>query len=614
MLSLDLSTLHTAYASGALTPSTLIEEILVRNEAHADPALWIYRLPADELRRYARQVESRGRDAQPLYGIPFAIKDNIDLAGVPTTAACPDFAYTPARSAVVVQRLIDAGAIPIGKANLDQFATGLVGVRSPYGTPRNPFRADTVPGGSSSGSAVAVAAGLVSFALGTDTAGSGRVPAGLNNLVGLKPTKGALSTRGVVPACRSLDCVSVFALTCRDAAMVLDIAEAFDSSDPFSRVRPAARASSGEPPRSATERLRIGVPARAALEFFGDAEAEELFHASLARVRTLEADLVEIDFTAFRETAELLYQGPWVAERWAALRAFHRHHAAAFHPVTRRIVEGANTLNAADAFDGFYRLAELGRRANAEWKKMDLLLVPTAPRPYTLAEVAAEPIATNSRLGTYTNFVNLLDLSALAVPAGRRSDGVPWGVTLIARAWSESPLLEFGSRWHAAVGGQLGATEALLTAVSPPPAGSNPAHQAQADSATTPVRLAVVGAHLSGLPLNHQLIERGARLAWSGTTAPQYRLYALPGTTPPKPGMVRVTEDGAAVAVEVWELSSAAFGGFVAAVPPPLCIGSVTLATGEVVKSFLCESAALAGAEDITAFGGWRAYLRQLGS
>jgi allophanate hydrolase len=596
-LSLDLASLRAAYANGSLTPTRLVDEIVARIAAHNDRAVWIHLLGRDELLAHARRIEAHGADSQPLYGVPFAIKDNIDFAGAPTTAACPEFGYTPAASAPVVQRLLDAGAIPIGKTNLDQFATGLVGVRSPYGVPRNPFDAAAIPGGSSSGSAVAVAAGLVSFALGTDTAGSGRIPAGLNNLVGLKPTKGALSTRGVVPACRSLDCVSIFALTCHDAAAVGSVAEAFDTADPFSRGRPAAVS-----PLPA--RTRIGVPRSRDLAFFGDSEAERLFQESLARVSALEAELVEIDFAPFAETAALLYQGPWVAERWAALRAFHAQHADAFFPVTRRIVEGANQLSAADAFDGFYKLAELQRRAAAEWARMDVLLLPTAPRSYTVAEVQAEPLLLNTRLGTYTNFVNLLDLSALAVPAGTRSDGLPWGVTFIAPAWRELDLLTLGARWHAQVGGKLGATATPLarSSATPPLSSTQP-------SSSPVIRLAVVGAHLSGLPLNSQLVERRARLVWSGATTPHYKLYALPNTTPPKPGLVRVADGGCAIAVEVWELGAAEFGTFVAAVPPPLCIGNLALATGEIVKGFLCEPTALAGAEDITHFGGWRAFL-----
>jgi len=590
LLSLDLATLREAYRQGALTPTALVDRIWARCEAHGDPAVWIHRRALADLRADAARIEARGPAAQPLFGVPFAIKDNIDLVGIPTTAACPTFAYVPAGSAAVVQRLVDAGAIPIGKTNLDQFATGLVGVRSPYGVPRNPFRPEVIPGGSSSGSAVAVAAGLVSFALGTDTAGSGRVPAGLNNLVGLKPTRGGLSVRGVVPACRSLDCVSIFALDCTDAAEVLRCAEAFDGADPYSRRRGGAPSWPARP--------RIGVPAPPERLFFDDAEAERLFELSLGRVTALGATLVEIDFAPFREAAALLYQGPWVAERWSALRAFYAGHAEDFFPVTRQIVEAAAGLGAAEVFDGFDRLAALARRSLVEWEKMDALLVPTAPRPYTLAEVAAEPIALNSRLGTYTNFVNLLDLSALAVPAGMRPDGVPWGVTLIGPAWAEAHLLHWGARWHAAVGGPLGATRQPLDLAAapawPPDAGS--------------VRLAVVGAHLAGLPLNHQLTDRGAQLVWTGRTLPRYRLFALPHTTPPKPGMIQVEDGGSAIAVEVWAMDPAAFGTFVAAVPPPLCIGTIALESGESVKGFLCEAHALAGAQDISAFGGWKAY------
>lgn len=592
-LSFHIASLRQSYATGDLTPTVLVDEILRRIEAHADPAVWIHRLTRAELLDYARKVEARGPAGLPLYGVPFAIKDNIDLAGTPTTAACPEFSYTPAASAPVVQRLIDAGAIPVGKTNLDQFATGLVGVRSPYGVPRNPFHADVIPGGSSSGSAVAVAAGLVAFALGTDTAGSGRVPAGLNNLVGLKPTKGAWSTRGVVPACRSLDCISVFALTCADAAEVRRSVEAFDASDPFSRRRTAV-----EPWRT---NPRIGVPAPRDREFFGDAEAELVFNASLARLPALGVQVVEIDFAPFRETAALLYQGPWVAERWAALRGFHAGHADAIFPVTRGIIEGARNLGAAEAFAGFHQLAALARRSAAEWEKMDALLVPTAPRNYTLAEVRAEPIATNSRLGTYTNFVNLLDLSALAVPAGFRNDGLPLGVTFIAPAWREAELLALGARWHGQLGGTLGATPAPL-----PPLEAMPAPLPEG----TRIKLAVVGAHLSGLPLNPQLTTAGGQMVWSGQTAPHYRLYALPNTVPPKPGLVRVNTHGAAIALEVWELTATEFGRFVAGVPSPLCIGSVELASGESVKGFLCETAALNGAEDITHHGGWRAFLQ----
>lgn len=561
-----------AYATGRLAPAAAAAEIWRRCEA-ADPAIWIHRLPLGELEARAERLSRAGPGRLPLFGVPFAIKDNIDLAGSPTTAACPAFAYRPAQSAPVVERLLAAGAMPVGKTNLDQFATGLVGVRSPHGAPRNPFHPAVIPGGSSSGSAVAVASGLAAFSLGTDTAGSGRIPAGFNGLVGWKPTRGAISTRGVVPACRSLDCVSILAPSTADAAEIAALAAAFDPGDPFSRRPPVL---SPPPPPGP---LRVGVPRLADLDFDGDGQARDLFAAALDRIELCGWTRVEFDYGPFRETAALLYQGPWIAERWADLGDFCRRHPEDVHPVTRGILEGGARLSAADVFAGQHRLAELARAAEREWSKMDVMLLPTAPRPYTLAEVQAEPLAHNTRLGAYTNFVNLLDLSALAVPAGFRSDGVPWGVTFIAPAWGEPRLEQAGARWE-----------------SQGPAGRT-------------VRLAVVGAHLSGLPLNGQLTERGARLRWSGRTAPRYRLYALPGTVPPRPGLVRVAEGGAAIEVEVWDMPEELLGGFVASIAPPLGIGTLELETGETVKGFLCEGWAAAGAEDITARGGWRSYL-----
>ena len=620
LLPLDLASLRFAYASGAVTPTALIDELLRRIEQHGDPAIWIHRLSRDELLAHAQRVEARGQEALPLYGVPFAIKDNIDLAGAPTTAACAEFAYVPVESAPVVQRLIEAGAIPIGKTNLDQFATGLVGVRSPFGVPRNPYRSDIIPGGSSSGSAVAVAARLVSFALGTDTAGSGRVPAGLNNLVGLKPTRGAFSTRGVVPACRSLDCVSIFALNCTDAEAISEICEHHDREDPFSRARPPETDRPAEAPSPGINVLRVGVPAAAQLEFFGDHVSARLFSDAVARFRSLGATVTEIDFGPFREAATLLYQGPWIAERWAALREFHGQNADAFFPVTRKIIESGKLPSAADAFDGFYRLEALKTRASAEWQTMDVLMVPTLPRPYSLADVAADPVGTNTRLGTYTNFVNLLDLSALALPAGFRADGIPHGVTLIAPAWGEKRLLEVGQNWevnrpfeadgvvgssHLAVGEEQQNSRRRLSIRNELPT----TNRQLPTASPAPIRLAVVGAHLSGLPLNHQLTDLGAKQVWTGHTAPVYRLYALPNTAPPKPGLKRVNADGNRVAVEVWELSTTAFGQFVATIPAPMCIGTVALETGETVKGFLCEPAALDGAVNISEFGGWRAYI-----
>jgi len=595
-VSLDLASLRAAYARRDFTPTQLIDELLARIDAYADPAIWIHRLSRSALFAHAARVESLGPATQPLFGVPFAIKDNIDLAGSPTTAACPEFAYTPAESAPVVARLIAAGAIPLGKTNLDQFATGLVGVRSPHGVPRNPFHADMIPGGSSSGSACAVAAGLASFALGTDTAGSGRVPASFQNLVGVKPTRGWLSTRGGVPACRSLDCVSVFALTVDDATTVTEIAAGFDAADPFSRPAPAEISSSQSP-------FRFGVPSAGQLEWFGDTQNPPLFAAALRVLESLGGTRVEIDFAPFRDAARLLYEGPWVAERWSAIRAFHARHADAIFPVTRQIIEAGAKPLAVEAFEAAYKLAALRRAADLVWEKIDTLVLPTAATIYTRAQVEAEPFVLNSRLGHYTNFANLLDTAALAVPAGFRADRLPFGLTLFGPAWTDARLASLGRSFHHAAVGTLGATAHPI----PPPAREiEPKSVAPAD-----LQLAVVGAHLSGQPLNRELTERGAQLVRAARTADCYRLYALTGTTPPKPGLVRMAPgEGAPIEIEIWSLAPAAWAGFVAAIPPPLGIGTLLLADGSTVKGFLCEPTALAAAADITHFGGWRAYLR----
>jgi len=619
---LTTAALRAAYARGDFTPTALVEEIWRRCEAHGDPALWIHRLSLDELKAHAQRVEARGPATQPLYGVPFAIKDNIDLAGAPTTAACREFAYTPAESAPVVQQLLDAGAIPIGKTNLDQFATGLVGTRSPYGTPRNPFNPAYIPGGSSSGSAVAVAANLCSFALGTDTAGSGRVPAAFNNLVGLKPSLGLLSTRGVVPACRSLDCVSVFARTCADAAEVFAVARSAHAERTVvgnldlvvgtdALLRPIdelaatkGTASVGSKPitnyqlpntgsqspttnyqipntRSAsTAPLRVGVPDAERLNFFGNADAAKLFSKAVAHWRQLGARIVEIDFAPFLEAARLLYEGPWVAERYAAIGGFFEKNPDALHPVTRKIIEGGKSITAVAAFEGFYKLAELRQKTESVWQEIDVLLTPTAGTIYTVAEIEADPIKLNSNLGYYTNYVNLLDLCAVAVPAGFLPNGLPWGVTLVAPAGGDQLLL------------QLAAASQI----------SNLKFQ-----------IAVCGAHLSGLPLNPQLVQLGAKLVRATRTAPHYQLYALPGTTPPKPGLVRVKSGGASIEVEVWELPADAYGRFVAAIPAPLGIGTLALEDDTSVQGFLCEAYAVEGARDITSFGGWKPFLASLG-
>lgn len=590
--SLDLSRLRAGYLSGALRPRDLVSEVFKRVERRGDDKVWIDRVPRGELEARAAELERKSPAELPLYGIPFAIKDNIDLAGRPTTAACPDFSYTPTESASVVQRLLDAGAIALGKTNLDQFAAGLVGTRSPYGACANAFDPRYISGGSSSGSAISVAAGLASFSLGTDTAGSGRVPAAFNNLVGLKPTLGLLSTRGVVPACRSLDCVSIFGLTVRDTQAVLEVAQGFDREDPYSRAAPASAAGIGA-------RFRFGVPRKTELEFFGDHEAEKLFGAALDKLEALGGERVELDFSPFLETGRLLYEGPWVAERWLVIRELLERKPEAVHPVTRRVVENARAFSAADAFTAAYRLQALRRHAQAAWARADLIVTPSAPTIYTLAEVEADPVRLNSRLGTYTNFVNLLDLSGLAVPAGFRGDGLPFGITLLAPAFQERGLCALGERLQYAYGLPLGATGHALP----------PEMRAAAPVARTAnVRLVVCGAHMSGLPLNHELTERGAHLVRRCRTAPRYRFYALEAFSPPRPGLLR-GDSGAAIEVELWELPAANLATFVDRIPAPLGIGTVELEDGEQARGFLCEHYATRGAREITALGSWRAYV-----
>jgi allophanate hydrolase len=569
-----------------------VETTYARIEAYADPALFIALQPKSEALAAAAKLDGEGRRDRPLFGVPFAVKDNIDVAGLPTTAACPAFAYEPAKSSFVVERLEAAGAIAVGKTNLDQFATGLVGVRSPYGVPRNALRADLIPGGSSSGSAVAVGAGLVPFSLGTDTAGSGRVPAALNGIVGLKPTLGALSSGGLVPACRTLDTISIFALDVADAFAAFRIAASYDAVDPY--CKPLAEPRLLSPP----PHFRVGAPRPDQRLFFGDAEAGRAFAADLEKLAGLGAEIVEFDIEPFFEVARLLYDGPWVAERYAAVKRLIESRPDTLHPVTHKIIEGARNFDAVAAFEASYKLAALRRASEAAWRAFDVMAVPTMPRFYTRAEVDADPIKTNSKLGTYTNFVNLLDLSAIAYPSGVRGDGLPSSITLIAPASADGLIAGIAARAHALSGAPMGAT------------GRAPSPAPSAEASSDRIEIAVVGAHLSGLPLNHELKALGAEFSREARTRPDYRLYALPNTAPPKPGLLRVApSQGAEIAVEIWTLSPAAFGTFVAAIPPPLGIGTLGFADGTSAKGFLVEAEAVKGAEDVSKFGGWRTFI-----
>lgn len=533
-----------------------------------------------------------GAAAGPLAGLRFAVKDNIDVAGLPTTAACPAFAYAPEAHATVVQRLLAAGASVAGKTNLDQFACGLNGSRSPYGAVPNSFDARYVSGGSSSGSAYAVATGQVDFSLGTDTAGSGRVPAGLNNIVGLKPSKGLISAKGVVPAAQSVDCVSIFAPTVALAARVLACAMGPDAGDPYSRRLELART-----PLPA--RFRFGVPQP--LEFHGDALAAAAFERAIAQLRELGGEPVPVDYAPLARAAGLLYDSALVAERYAAVRPFFDAHEAEVIEPVRGILARGRSFDAADLVDAQTQLQALGQQAAAMWAGIDVLLVPTAPTHCTLDAMRAEPVRRNSELGHYTNFVNLLDYAALSVPASLRPDCLPFGVTFIGPCGSDFRLAELGQRFHHATALPMGATGGPLPAPEPP------VWPPLAEGEAMPI--AVVGAHLTGMPLNHQLIARGAVLVEATTTAAHYRLYALPGTTPPKPGLQREPGNGVPIALEVWNVPHAEVGAFLAQIPPPLGLGSVELADGRWVHSFICEAHALQGAEDVSAHGGWRAYI-----
>lgn len=589
-----IENLLTAYRNGSLTPGKMIENLLANIERSERNEIWITRVAGKTLKQQAAaldlMLQIKGQevfDKHPLFGIPFAVKDNIDVAELPTTAACPEFSYQANESATVVTRLLQAGALLIGKTNLDQFATGLVGVRSPYGAVRNAHHPAYVSGGSSSGSAVAVALEQVLFSLGTDTAGSGRVPAGFNDLVGFKPSRGLLSAKGVFPACRTLDCISIFAHDVADAWRVLRVAAGYDADDPYSRT----------PAMLGVKRrgYRIAVPAQ--LEFYHDAQAASAYAKAIEKISTRPGvSIQQVPFEPFAAAAQLLYQGPWVAERRAAMGDFFEDHPEAIHPIVREITAQADHFSAVDTFNAQYRLAELRRKAEQLLQEVDLLIVPTTPTMPTIAEVEADPIQRNSQLGYYTNFVNLMDMAAVAIPAIPREDGLPAGLTLIGTAGSDHLLAEAGAQFQQLLGG---AAQADVIAATPLPFNE------------PTIKVAVVGAHLSGQPLNWQLLEAGARLHACTTTASQYRLYALGNTTPPKPGLVKVSDgqSGAAIITEVWEMPLRHFGSFVAAIPAPLGIGTLELADGSHVKGFICEPAALDNARDITAYGGWLAYL-----
>ncbi|RVU35124.1 allophanate hydrolase [Hwanghaeella grinnelliae] len=592
--SFDIISLHSAYASGA-KPEDVIAECYRRIRANGDPGIFLHLIDEEAALAEAHALGVFDPEAKPLWGIPFAIKDNIDVAGAPTTAACPAFTYRPGADSYVVAKLREAGAIPIGKTNLDQFATGLVGVRTPHPVPKNAIDPEIVPGGSSAGSAVSVALGLVGFSLGTDTAGSGRVPAALNNIVGVKPSLGLLSATGSVPACRTLDTISIFALTAEDGHRVLQAAAGYDPKDAYSRDMPVS------PLAPPPEHLRIGVPDANSRKFFGDSAQAESFEAAIEQIKAFGAQIEHIDLTPFYQIAEMLYEGVWVAERNTVVEPLLKTKPDAVHPVIRTIVSKAEGFSATDTFRSFYRMEELRRMARTAMEGLEVLLVPTIPSFCTVKEISEDPIGPNSRLGTYTNFVNLLDLCGVAVPTPTRTDGRPGNVTLLAKAGADALLAGLAAKIHRAADVKLGATDWAYPATEPlaPAAGARE------------ITIAAVGAHMSGLPLNTELTRLGARYLKTTRTDAGYRLYRLAGGPPARPGLVR-DEKGASIEVELWAMPEENFGAFMRGIPSPLGIGTVTLECGETTNGFICESAGLDGASDITEYGGWRNFLASL--
>ena len=587
-MNLQLDALRQAYRNGDTTPRQLL--LALREKAAAlnpDYHLFIHLLSAEELEPYLAALDGRDLDSLPLYGVPFAIKDNIDLAGVPTTAACPAFAYVPERSATIVEQLLALGAIPLGKTNLDQFATGLNGSRSPYGACPNSVLPEYPSGGSSAGSSLAVALGVASFALGTDTAGSGRVPAALNNLVGLKASKGLISTAGVLPACRTLDCVTTFTATAREASQLLALTARLDPRDEYSRSNPSWNDGTAF---GAPRPFRFGVPRARDLAFFGCEEGPRLFGDAIDRLKALGGEAVELDLSPFLEAARLLYEGPWVAERYSVAGELMEENPEAVLPVIRAVLAKAPAVSGVQTFRAQYRLQALKAVCDKALEGLDCVLTPTIGRPVTLAELDAEPVLRNSELGYYTNFMNLLDYAAVAVPSGLMANGLPWGVTLFGRTFTDQYLLSVA--------------DALQRQQDPAlPTPNNPARHDRA-------RLVVCGAHLDGLALNWQLRQRGARLIEATYSSKNYKLYALAGGPPLRPGMLRVAEGGVAIAVEVWELPSSELGSFLTGIPAPLGLGKVQLADGRWESGFICEPYGLEGAIDISHLGGWRAYLQ----
>ncbi|ENX01725.1 allophanate hydrolase [Acinetobacter modestus] len=591
-----ISEWQTAYSKNEIQLDTLKDLV-----ASIDPQdnAWISIATVEQIEQQIQVLNDLSKEAEglakqlPLYGVPFAVKDNIDVAGFVTTAACKALTTVAVQDAETVRLLKQAGAIVIGKTNLDQFATGLVGTRSSFGAVANTFNSEYISGGSSSGSASVVARGFVPFALGTDTAGSGRVPAAFNNIVGLKPTKGRFSNRGLLPACKSLDCISIFALTVADADLVANILEAYDPLDSYSRKHPK------NVPAHFSSKLKFAIPEK--LNFFGDEQSEKVFQQTVQLLESLNAEITKIDFADFEQLAAQLYQGSWVAERTAAVENLLNSNTEDFDPTVLEIIKNGEKYSAVDAYNAEYLKQDLASKIQQRLADFDALIVPTAPTIYSIEQLQQNPIEYNAHLGTYTNFTNLADLSALALPAGFRADHLPFGITLIAPAWHDAALVHFGKAWQNYLALKLGALDKKLPLSSAVPISQH--H----------IRVAVVGAHLTGMPLNFQLTTRDAVHIETTKTSKNYALYALNGTVPPKPGLAR-QQDGQSIIVELWDVPTARFGEFVAEIPTPLGMGNVELEDGRWVKGFICEPYGIDDAENISHFGGWRAYIQHRNS
>lgn len=593
-IDLSIAFLSDAYKKQKLSPEKLIDAVLARCDDYQDYNIWITLLSREQITPWLENLKEKSPDNYPLWGIPFAIKDNIDLIGIPTTAACPGFSRIPEKSAFVVQQLIDAGAIPVGKTNLDQFATGLNGTRSPYGPCKNSFNPEMISGGSSSGSAVAVALGLASFSLGTDTAGSGRIPAAFNNIIGVKPSIGLLSCSGVVPACRSLDCVTFFAATPDDANRVFEVAAACDGKDVYARQL-------GKSGNLVGKNFTIGIPGPDQLEFFGHPEYPQLFRQACEQLQMAGAEPVTIDASPFIESAGLLYGGPWVAERYHAVGAFIERHRDQVDNAVATIVQSGKVPTAVDVFDGMYQLQSCKKTADAILETVDCIVMPTTTNHYSIETMLANPIDFNTRLGYYTNFMNLLDYCALALPAGFTADHLPFGITLFARALEDKKLQVISEKYLSVQNWGMGATGLPMPTI------------VSSETMTGYIPVAVCGAHLTGMPLNFQLTERGAVFLESATTSPRYEFYALADGPPFRPGLKRVEDGGEAVYVEVWAVPEEQFGSFVAGIPAPLGIGKLELEDGRSVPGFICEPYGLDDAKDISEFKDWRLYIASLG-